>query len=320
MTQYEDKETRKHGKVRSVVELKPGAIVNFNDFQVCASNADGSIHMVNMDIHEPKPEGPQNENYRIVPGAWRITPRQGIQPIQFSENVYFETETSAKLSKIFNTFKNRLHVYDELELQKKKRAILLGSKPGCGKSALINHFCKTLLKEKNACVLFIDNQNVDFETVQTMFRTADKNAVDFIVLVIEDIGGNDLNSRRQNVDSTLLNFLDGADGVYHIPTLVVGTTNFLDELSETLTDRPGRFDVVETVQPPKDEDTIFLAESFIKRHLTQSEKEAVTGKGFTPAYLRECVIRHKLDDITMEEAVSQLQAQRKENTKKKKDR
>ena len=128
----------------------------------------------------------------------------------------------------------------------------------------------------------------------------------------EDIGGSGLNERRNSIDSTLLNFLDGQDGVFQIPTLIVGTTNYLDDLGQALR-RPGRFDDVIEVLPPSDDECVQLIEDFIKRELTKEEKQAIKGKELNPAYLKEAVIRHKLEDISLETAIKDLTKQKIKN-------
>jgi SpoVK/Ycf46/Vps4 family AAA+-type ATPase len=299
----------KQVKVISVDKLTPGTEFRLSDWQIAASNADGTITMANMEITHS--DAIDEGAYEIRPGSWRVTPRTGLQKVEFLNSVYYPTETSERLNKIFNTFRNNLHVYDELGLKAKKRGVLLGSIPGVGKSSLINNFCSSLLGHSRACILYVDNENVDFETVQKMFRKAEITAADFIVLVIEDIGGSDLSDRNHHIDSTLLNFLDGQEGMFRIPTLVIGTTNYLDLLKDSITSRPGRFDIVMEVLPPGEAESILFVENFMKRPLADNEKAALKGKNYTPAYLRECVIRHRLDEISFIEAENFIYEQRK---------
>lgn len=296
----------KKGTVVAVEEMSVGKVLTLTDWQIACSTPDGNIKLVSIDVHQQ----PDDVGYEIKPGAWRIAPKGGLQKVNFQQSVYYPTETSAKLNKIFSTFKDNLHVYDELGLTIKRRGVLLGSNPGIGKSSLINNFCSKLVNDSAACVLFIDNENVDYETVQTMFRK-DKKEASFIVLVIEDIGGSDLTQKASKVDSTLLNFLDGQEGIFNTPTLIIGTTNYLDLMQASINSRPGRFDVVMEVAPPAEAECIDFTERFLKRVLTDSEKTSIKGKKLSPAYLRECVIRHRLDSITFEEAVSEILKQRK---------
>lgn len=306
-------EKNKKAKVHSLTKLEPGVTIDMRDWHIACSLPDGSVNIASMDLIVPEQD---DKGYEIQKGVWRVTPKAGLQKIEFGEKAYYPTKTTHDLHRVFNNFKNNIKEFDFLGIPEKKRGVLLGSVPGVGKSSLISNFCKTLVQEKSACVLYIDSQEVDYETIQRMFRRAPKNAVEFIVLVIEDIGGSGLDARHHNVDSTLLNFLDGQEGLFKIPTLVVATTNYLDVLGTEITSRPGRFDIVMEVAAPGEEETIKLVTDFVRRELTPKEKECIKGKGFTPAYLRECVIRHKLDSISLEEAVNQLSKQRELSEKK----
>jgi len=168
-----------------------------------------------------------------------------------------------------------------------------------------------MIQIPKTCILRVDSSDVDYEIIIDMFSNADPSKVSLVILVLEDIGGSGLEEKANRVDSSMLNFLDGNSDVFKIPTLVVATTNYLDVLNKTLTSRPGRFDIVREVEPPKDEEIVFLVEKFMGRSLTESEKKLFAGTKMTPAYSKEAVLRHELYDISLEEAVAQVLLQRK---------
>jgi SpoVK/Ycf46/Vps4 family AAA+-type ATPase len=144
-----------------------------------------------------------------------------------------------------------------------------------------------------------------------------KDRVNLAVLIIEDIGGTELSHRDTSVSSEMLNFLDGNSDVFKIPTLIIGTTNFINLLGSTLCDRPGRFDKIIEVLPPKDSEIKILAEEFLGRPLEKDEENAIFGKKFTPAYCKEIIIRHELYNITIAEAAKELEEQRKKSREQK---
>jgi SpoVK/Ycf46/Vps4 family AAA+-type ATPase len=305
--------SKRFGKVVQVQVLEPGTEIDMDAWQISGVSSDGKIVVASLDI----PEDEDTTDYTIQKGAWRISPKNGLEKVHYTEKKYYATDTYNKISKFFNNFKNNLHVFDEFGITEKKRGILLGSIPGVGKTALINQFCKELVaSEPDACILSIDSNEVDFEAVQKMFRKAKPGDASFIVLILEDIGGPALDDRHSNVDSTMLNFLSGQEGLFSIPTLIVGTTNYLDSLGDTLTSRPDRFDVVVQVESPKDDECVDFLENFMRRKMTEGEKSSIRGKDFTLAYLRECAIRHRLDSIPFEEAVELLLNQRKKSANK----
>jgi len=260
-----------------------------------------------MDVISSKKK---KQSYEITPGAWRITPQEGLIKMDLIDFTYYETDSSKELMKHFEVFRKNINTYRKRNIPP-KRGFLFGSEPGVGKSSLINFFCRQMNKLEKICILRIDSDEVSFETITDMFMASDASKVDFIVLVIEDIGGSGLDQRAERVDPSMLNFLDGNSDLFKIPTMIVATTNYLDSLNKTLTSRPGRFDIVREVERPKDEEIIWLVEKFIERKLNDSEKEAFKGTKMTPAYSKEAVLRHELYDMPLEKAVEELLEQRK---------
>jgi hypothetical protein len=293
--------------VTSVQKLEAGVTFELNEFQVSAATPDGTITMVNMDIREVGSN--KNSGYTVKPGAWRVTPEDGLMHLDLPDETYYETKTAKDLLNHMNVFKNKLDVYKKYNLTP-RRGILLGSEPGVGKSSAIRYFCRQIKSNERVCILKIDSSAVNFEVVTDMFMKLDSSLVDFIVLVIEDIGGTGLDEKVQQVGATLLNFLDGNSECFKVPTLIVATTNYLDCLGGTLTDRPGRFDCVIQCELPSDDEIFFIAESVVKRTLTDDERKALKGTGFTPAYSIESIVRSELYDISIEDSVAQLKDQK----------
>jgi len=184
----------------------------------------------------------------------------------------------------------------------------------CGKSSLINKFMTEIKDEAGMCIIRIDSSNIDYDEVLTALTLSKQDKVSFLVLIIEDIGGTTLHERSNRVDGALLNMLDGNQDVFKVPIMIIATTNYLDLLDKTLTNRPGRFDYVYEVPPPKDSELIWLMEQFLEREMTKEEKIAVSGKKINPAYGKEIVIRSEVYDITLEEAAKQILEQREKAT------
>lgn len=300
-------------KVKSVTPLIEGAEIELSDLQVSASNDAGVISMVDLAVLDNETH---NESYKITPGVWRVTPKEGLQHLDLPDETYFETDTYRDLTRRFDSFRSKLDtVYGKYGLTK-KRSVLLGSEPGTGKTSLIRQFNRKLRHEDGMCILVVDNEDVNWETLITMFIKSKPEDAKFIVLVLEDLGGAGLHERRADVPSTMLNFLDGNSDCFKIPILILATTNFINEVGGQLTDRPGRFDIVLQVEPPQDEEIRFLMESFLKRKLTEEETTALLGHKFTPAYAREALIRAELEDVSISQAVKEVLEQREKSKNK----
>jgi SpoVK/Ycf46/Vps4 family AAA+-type ATPase len=303
----------------SIMDLKDGTSFTVKPMHTIVSQPDGSIKIVSMDIESEE----KNATYKIAQGAYRVTPKEGLQPIVFPDTTYYETDESTQLKDLFiRRFLNKTDVFKRANITP-KRSVLLSSEPGVGKSSCIQNFCKNLLAENpRCCVLYVDSEEVSTEILIDMFRSATPETatdIDFIVLITEDIGGTDLNRASSRVCSDLLNFMDGAPGIFNIPTLHILTTNFPDELAHTLTERPGRVDDMITIKPPSVDGCTALARQYAQtisnRELSKEELNHLVGKDFSPAYIKEIVLRAELYDITIEESVKQLLKQR-ENSRK----
>ena len=150
-------ENKRKGVIRDITKLEKGAEIPLADFQIAFSSDDGTPWLVNLDLIEQDNE---MSNYKIKPGFWRVTPRDGLNHLQFEDKTYFETETYKELTKFFTSFISKPDVYEKLGIPK-KRGILLGSVPGCGKSSLIDYFIRKNVKQlEGACVLRIDSDNL----------------------------------------------------------------------------------------------------------------------------------------------------------------
>lgn len=261
-----------------------------------------------------KPEDP--EKYIIEPGVYTMSNSgAGLELSKMSLKKRNLLESVLNTSLIMNeakTFFNKLHVYEELG-RDKKRAILISSSPGCGKTAAINAASQLLIKEDaGTVVLNWPTSNVDADNVAFFFSAASEYSKKCtrLILVMEDIGGGEKDtSHERGVSAGLLNLLDGLSVAFQLPTFIIATTNFPEHLLENLADRPERFDLMIELSPPKLEERIELTEFIAKRKLTAEEKKALSRKEadkFSIAHLVEVVVRSRLHDKTIPKVVDEL--------------
>jgi ATP-dependent 26S proteasome regulatory subunit len=294
----------------SKIPLTEGTIIEASAFHLSAVENEQTV-LYNFTPTEDE----EDSSYSVRAGAYRVTPKDGLQSISFPEESYFKIDAYEELERLFvKCFKNKIDVFKRANITP-KRGILIGSVPGAGKSACIRKFSRELIQsDTNCCILYVDSEAVSTELLVRMFRkaTEENTEVKFVVLVIEDIGGT---KQVERIDSDLLNFLDGSPGVFNIPTLIIGTTNFLDELADTLTDRPGRFDDKIVLLPPADQYCEQLAQEYSQairqKPLTKEEVACITGKELTPAYIREIILRSELYEISIKDAAAKVMEQSK---------
>ena len=132
-----------------------------------------------------------------------------------------------------------------------------------------------------------------------------------MILVMEDIGGGEREGSGQirSVDAGMLNLLDGVEVTFKLPTFILATTNYPQNLLSALADRPGRFDLMLELEPPKAKERIRLVEFIAKRKLTADEEAAIKDKRcgtFSIAHLEEIVIRSMLHDKSMKDVITEL--------------
>lgn len=227
-------------------------------------------------------------------------------------------------------FFNRLSVYKELE-REPKRAILLCSIPGVGKTSAINEVCNNFLKsDSGTCVVVWDTTDVSSSAINKFFlkRSVFSPKVTRLILVIEDIGGGTSEDYfgPRGTDSSLLNLLDGVGNPFKgVPTFILATTNNPEQSVGALIDRPGRFDkVIELKTPSKkecEELLIFISKNKKTNDLKQAA-ELAAQNNFSIAHLQEIVVRSRLDDTSFLEVTKQLVEHKKkfqnafQNTKK----
>jgi len=263
-------------------------------------------------------EEKDREKYKVKPGCFCIVNTSlGIALDKLELKNYNLLKTIDNTSQIIeegNNFFNRLHVYKELK-REPKRALLLCSPPGVGKSSAINEVAKTFLKMPGTCVIIWDTSSIDASDVNNFFQL-DSNFKDVekLILIIEDIEGSSSDGHEGSTrrsSSSLLNLLDGVGTSFSsVPTFIIGTTNNPERSVGALIDRPGRFDRVIEMKTPSAKECAELL-GFILEKDVLSEEEAASAtlaasNEFSIAHLQEIVVRSKIDNITVKQATEQL--------------
>lgn len=257
--------------------------------------------------------------FEMKPGIFKLeaTP-VGIQasPVTTQKVDFLETsKTYEEILKQVDAFFRNLHVYKKLGIEQPRRAALLHSVPGAGKSSTIARVSEYYSKEKKTCVLIWPSDGVRPDDLGAFLaKNVDWTGVDHLILILEDIGGGQdiYGSQHSKIPASLLNFLDGIDNVFFKPTFIIGTTNNPDALLDSLTSRPGRFDAVIEITTPNASDRIKFLRFFAKEDYpyeigSDAEKElAKLTEGFSIAHLKEVFIRAMVLEKTMLQTANEL--------------
>jgi len=277
-----------------------------------------NTHIIQMEYNEKERE---RKKFIIKTGCFSMTDTSiGVILEKFELREYNLLKTIDNTTMILNErdrFFNKLDVYKKLK-RDPKRAILLCSPPGVGKTASINDVIKSSLKDDGTAAVIWDTSEIRASSVNKFFLSRSKFHKDVkrLILIIEDIEGgtseDDYSSK--GINSSLLNFLDGVGNPFKgIPTFIIATTNNPERSVGALIDRPGRFDKVIEMKTPNAKECGELLEFIIgdkdriKAEKGLNEAAELSAKNeFSIAHLQESVVRSMLDDISVLDAVKQL--------------
>jgi ATP-dependent 26S proteasome regulatory subunit len=295
--------------VTKVVDLKINDKIPESDLSV---HDNGSLYQ--FEHVDPDDEAPAEI---IKPGSFSIEDTaMGIKLKKMKLKTYDLLKTIDNTSQILaeaNKFFAKLAVYKALE-RDPKRAILLCSPPGVGKSAAINDVCQSFLKDKKTAVAIWDTSSIRSSSINRFFlhHSEFHKSVERFIFVMEDIGGGTVEDHHgsRGADSALLNLLDGIGNPFKgVPTFIIATTNNPEQSVGALIDRPGRFDKVIELKTPSEKECIDLLGFISKRELSEEDIEAAklaAKNQFSIAHLQEIVVRSLLDDVSMMVVVKQL--------------
>jgi len=249
----------------------------------------------------------EEENNRIITKKTTVRDRNLLTSVNNTKSITDEADV----------FFNNLDVYEKLG-EPKSRKILLYSEPGMGKTATLTQYCQDALESDPGTVVIIwPTAQIEAHRVSEFLS---KNSVydkkcTRLILVMEDIGGGERegNGGARSVDSAMLDLLDGIQVTFKLPTLIIATTNYPQNLLSALADRPGRFDLILQLKPPSFKEMIELVEFISKERLSTEDCDAFKSKAastFSIAHLKEIVIRSMLHKKSIKTIVKEIIAHR----------
>jgi hypothetical protein len=298
----------KVSKVSTLKDMKEGDIINKSDLAIQIDDKLIQFEFI-------KDKDMKKKKTIIKPGTWSITSTNAGLKLETvviaKKRLLLDVNNTSIIMNEADCFFSNLDVYRELE-RPLKRGVLLYSQPGLGKSATIGHFCdKARSDDPGTVVILWPTAKIEAYQVEEWLSSESEydESVTRVILVLEDIGGGEVECGRRAVDSSLLNLLDGVTVTFSLPTFILATTNHPDNLLKSLADRPGRFDLLQELLPPSAEERVKLLEFISKKELTQEEKEAVSSKEadtLSIAHLDEIVVRSRLHKKTIIQTLKEI--------------
>lgn len=260
-------------------------------------------------------ESTKSEPYKVKPGIWTIKKGGGrlvLQETEFNNDQILETfAKTAQLTELIDKFKNRLHVYAKRKIDVPKRVYLLYGPAGTGKSEALKLISLKYAKEGSTAIIFWKTDVIDPYEVKEFVKTFDYKGVKFLIVIAEDIGGVEVDQVRIKSESSLLSLLDNQEKAFRIPTLIIPTTNYPENLLENIANRPKRVDrkIKFDYPTPKERqqllkfyDTDNVATEEILEQIAQKKYNS-----FTPAHISEIFLRSDLEDISIKESIDSIQ-------------
>ena len=295
-------------KVKSILPidgLKEGDSLPESDYAISSSK-----NFVQFEYIE---EVERTEEFRVHPGVFTI--KREMQKLTLERTSFVKDEIldsfvhTKHIENKIDCFFNKFDVYKKFGIEIPKRNILLYGPPGTGKSTAISKIVDKYTSDKKTLVVVYHTDSFDAGEVKDFIKSFTYQNVEKLILIMEDIGGVEVDQVRVRSDSSLLSLLDNNEKAFKIPTLVISTTNHPEVFLGNLTNRPGRFDDKIEVGFPNSEQRIKLLEFFLKEQIPISIQSIVSKSqfdDFSPAHIKECVIRSAIYDRPLENIIKEM--------------
>jgi AAA+ superfamily predicted ATPase len=301
--------SRGHFKVTSKIklsDLNKGDRIEESDF--ASMTEDG--YFVQMEYISSEDS---MEKIDAKPGVYTIVKTSmglSLEKTEFIQNNVLRDFVNTKdiLEKI-NNFFSKLNVYDKHKVFP-KRGILLYGPPGTGKTTAIAEAVNSVKNNPEYFTLVWHTDKIEAGDVKDFIKHLNYIGPKKMILVVEDIGGIEIDQARMRSESSLLALLDNQEKAFTLPTLILATTNYIENFMGNLTNRPGRFDEKIKVDFPPADARVKLMKFYDHETILNEEaiKKIASKKcdKFTPAQLQEVIVRSEINGLDPNLVIDQI--------------
>lgn len=307
-----------HFKVKAITDLNTAKledVISESDYSTLTPEGKFVQLSYVEDQKDPDP-------YKIEPGIYTIMNNMSgfyVEKTSFTQDNLLEDFINTKeIEEKADCFFRNVDKYKELGFEIAKRAMLLHGPAGTGKSSAIAKVCNKYVNIGRTAVVIFQTEKYEAYQVKDFIKTFSYVNVDRLILIMEDVGGTEMEEVRKASDAGLLSLLDNNEKTLKIPTLIIATTNFPEALMANLTNRPGRFDDKIRANYPKAEARVKLASFFSKRELDENERHLLEGKAaefLSPAHIKEALVRSVIHEKTLLDTLKEVIEEIKEYQK-----
>jgi SpoVK/Ycf46/Vps4 family AAA+-type ATPase len=307
-------------KVTNLNDVKEGDVIPTSDW----SGITPENKFVQLEYKAGKEK---KEKVVVESGLFTISSKNGkmfLKETSFvSDNILDEFVYTKDIEQKINCFFSRLDIYKKHGIEVPKRNVLLYGPPGTGKSTALIKVANKYVSDKETAAVVYPTDKFEAHEIKSFISAFDYKKVKKLILLVEDIGGVEIDQVRMRSDSSLLSLLDNQEKTFKIPTLIIATTNFPEVFLGNLTNRPGRFDDKIEVPHPTGEQRIKLLMFFTQGTASEQAKQLMLDKKtseFSPAHIREAVIRSEIYDksleLTIDDMIKEIEMYKKAFTKR----
>lgn len=287
-------------------DLPLGTEISESDF----ATMDEQGNLIQLQYHEGEV---QRDPVVAKPGIFTMVKTMAgimLEKTEFhNNNIMREFVNTTEIVNRANNFFNRLHVYDTYKVFPKRFMLLYGP-PGTGKSVSIAEICNLFGKDPEFFILVWHTDQIEAGDVKDFIKHLDFQGPTKMIIIMEDIGGVESDSHRRGSESALLSLLDNQEKAFKIPTLGIGTTNYIEQFMGNLTNRPGRFDEKLRIGFPDSKARTALLKHYDVENIVSPEAYTkIASKKcdkFTPAQLQELIIRSALNERNPLEVIDEM--------------
>jgi len=291
-----------------LADLPIGAKISQSDFATLTP--DGQF--IQLEYIEGETEV---RTYDVHPGVWSIQKTMTgmkLEKTSFVNDQILDSFVYTKaITDRIDCFFSKLHVYHKHGFEVPKRALLLYGIPGTGKTTgAVKAAMKYANSEmKDTAVLVWATDKIDPFEVKDFIKSFKYVGVDKLILIMEDVGGVEIDQVRIKSTASLLSLLDNQEKTFTIPIFIIATTNHPEAFLGSLTNRPGRFDDKLEAPYPNAEERTDLLKFFLKGNVPDEVIEELKKKKyneFSPAHIKEVILRSDIYDMGLMAAIESV--------------
>lgn len=260
-----------------------------------------------------KQEETKREPYKVKPGIWAIEKMMGqmhlIETSFNHDSILKDLIKTKDIVEKVDCFFSNLDVYYENGIEVPVRNALLFGPAGTGKTTGIIEAIDKYTKDQETAIIVWHTDKWEAYEIKDLIKSFEYVGVKKLIVLMEDLGGIELDKTRIRSDSSLLSLLDNKERTFSIPTMIIATTNHIEVFMGNLVNRPGRFDDKIKVGFPSGEERAKLLDFFSKNTATEDDKkEFVLSKydEFSPAHIRESILRSRLHKKSLLQAMKEI--------------